>query len=294
MNIEVEPGKYVVAVSGGVDSVTLLDLLAQKPELKLIVAHFDHGIRPDSKSDRLHVKELAKKYNLSFVYDEGKLGAGASEEKAREARYKFLHKTRESANARAIITAHHQDDLLETAIINLLRGTGRKGLSSLTSSDKILRPLLHLSKPDLFKHAKRHGLTWREDPTNKDQYYLRNYVRHQIVPKLNKNSKQKLIDIVTKSKRLNEQIDEQLISQLHLQPSLKELDRDYFVTLPHEISMEVMNHWLKKNGAKNLNRKLLEQIVAAAKTLKAGKLIDVDLTHVIKISPGRLTLKNRD
>src|SRR4051794_16456164 len=132
MKIYVGPGKYVVAVSGGVDSVGLLDLLRMDPGVKLTVSHFDHGIRDDSHLDRAHVQALARRYQLPFVYDKGALGPGASEAEARTARYQFLDNVKTKTGAHAIVTAHHQDDVLETAIINLLRGTGRKGLSSLT------------------------------------------------------------------------------------------------------------------------------------------------------------------
>src|SRR5438132_889977 len=127
MDIALEPGTYIVAVSGGVDSMVLLDLLRTKPELKLIVAHYDHGMRPNSTADRQLVQAVSKHHGLTFIYDQGKLG-NASEATARRARYDFLHQVREASQARAIITAHHQDDLLETAILNILRGTGRRGL----------------------------------------------------------------------------------------------------------------------------------------------------------------------
>src|SRR5690348_2939142 len=120
-----KPGNYVVAVSGGVDSVVLLDILSKQPGLKLTIAHFDHGIRNDSYKDRQFVEGLAKKYQLLFVYKEGSLGK-ASEAKAREARYEFLRKAQKDSGSQAIITAHHQDDLLETAILNMLRDSSRK------------------------------------------------------------------------------------------------------------------------------------------------------------------------
>src|SRR5437870_1107332 len=113
--------------------MTLLDLLAKKPNVKLIVAHFDHGMRPDSEKDRQFVQVVTEKYGLPFVFSEGRLGPKASEATARTARYKFLEKTKKAEGAKTIITAHHQDDVLETAIINLLRGTGRRGLTALKS-----------------------------------------------------------------------------------------------------------------------------------------------------------------
>src|SRR6185436_20114617 len=127
MKISVRPGKYVVAVSGGVDSMVLLDLLRQKPKLELVVAHFDHGIREDSAQDRKLVQRIAKAYGLPFVHAKGNLGPKAGEALAREARYAFLRQVQADHDAKAIITAHHQDDMLKTAIMNLLRGTGRRG-----------------------------------------------------------------------------------------------------------------------------------------------------------------------
>jgi tRNA(Ile)-lysidine synthase len=104
--ISIAPGHYVVAVSGGVDSVALLHMLQDMPDVKLTVAHYDHGIRPDSHLDRINVANLAKKYGLPFVYNEGNLGPDASEELARLARYNFLRQTQNELGANAVITAH--------------------------------------------------------------------------------------------------------------------------------------------------------------------------------------------
>ena len=90
--LRVPPGKYVVAVSGGVDSMVLLDLLRQLPHAQLTVAHYDHGIREDSREDRLLVQDFAR-VHCSFVYDEGNLGVGVSENDARKARYEFSHRS---------------------------------------------------------------------------------------------------------------------------------------------------------------------------------------------------------
>src|SRR5690606_31809517 len=100
--------------------MALLDMLRQQPQLQVVVAHFDHGIRPDSTEDRRLVQQVAASHGLQFVYHNGSLGSGASEDLARRARYDFLHKLRMATNAKAIITAHHQDDLLETAVYNML------------------------------------------------------------------------------------------------------------------------------------------------------------------------------
>src|SRR5665213_799396 len=138
MNVDLVPGKYVVAVSGGVDSISLLHILQAQPGVRLIVAHFDHGIREDSVEDRRLVQNVAREYRLPFVYDAGNLGVDTSEAAARQARYRFLRRVQQASGARAIVTAHHQDDLLETAILNLLRGTGRKGLTALSNRSDMI------------------------------------------------------------------------------------------------------------------------------------------------------------
>src|SRR5882672_395858 len=184
MKLTVAPGKYVVAVSGGVDSMVLLDLVSQLPVLSLVVAHFDHGVRPDSIEDRQLVEQTAKTYGLPFVYDTAALGPSASEDAARRARYAFLHKVRTEQGAQGIILAHHQGDVVETMLLNLIRGTARRGLSSLQSTSELVRPLLNNTKSELQQYAEQQGVAWREDSTNTDPKYLRNYLRQHIIPKL--------------------------------------------------------------------------------------------------------------
>lgn len=318
MDVQIGPGRYVVAVSGGVDSMALLDILvkrANSPEpgadggkeqkdgghgprtadYTLIVAHFDHGIREDSAHDRAFVQQAAAKYGLSFVYDEGNLGPDVSEAVARQARYGFLHKVRMAAGADAIITAHHEDDMLETAIINMLRGTGRRGLTSLDDSDEVRRPLLHLSKQQIQEYAKEKGLVWREDSTNQDTKYLRNYVRHKILPRFSAEERRQFLDHIEKLRILNRDIDHALINHLHIHPATDMLDRHWFIMLPHTVARDTLAGWLRLRGAGNdMSKKLLEKLVVAAKTLQPGKQLDVDGRYTLKISKTHLALVARD
>ena len=290
MDIKIDPGTYVVAVSGGVDSMALLDMLKGKPGLKLIVAHYDHGIRDDSHVDRQIIQDVVKQRDIPFVYDEGRLGAGTSEEKAREARYKFLHRVRDASGARALITAHHQDDLLETAVHNMLRGTGRRGLVSLRSREHILRPLLHVSKQDLITYAKDQGLVWREDSTNTDLQYRRNYIRHKILPKFSREQKQELLRHIRNIHNLDTEIEKELINHLHMHPGVSELDRHWFIMLPHPVSREVLSAWLRRHGVRDVTSKTLERLVAAAKTYSPGKRADVDNRYDLAVAKQLLAL----
>lgn len=292
MRVELEPGKYVVAVSGGVDSMAMLDILRQLPGVKLTVAHFDHGIRADSHLDRQLVQTTAAQYGLPFVYGKGHLGAGASEAAARAARYDFLRQVQAATGAQAIITAHHQDDVIETAILNILRGTGRKGVTSLKDHRHLRRPMLHLSKQQIREFAAEQGLSWREDSTNSDMTILRNYVRGSIIPRLGDKGRAELLSHIGHMSVVNRAVDHDLMMYLHLQPSRQTLDRHAFTQLPHDLSLEVMAEWLRSHGVTQFSSKQLEQLVARSKTLEPGKQIDIDAGHRLLIGREGIVLIN--
>lgn len=291
MDIELEPGKYIVAVSGGVDSVSLLHALASLPEYDLVVAHFDHGIRNDSAEDRRFVEQLAKHYKLPFIYEEGQLGPDASEAEAREARYEFLRRARDEQQATAIVTAHHHDDALETAVINLLRGTGRKGLSALGSQSDVARPLLNASKDDILEFARRHQLQWREDPSNRSDTYLRNYVRRQLLPRFDERSKLELRNLIEQSKLTNQKLDRLLTAELQHYATGAGLDRYWFTRLPHDISKEMMAAWLRSQGVRSFDRRGLERLVVMAKVGRPGSRTDVMQGVIMKVDRNKLALE---
>jgi tRNA(Ile)-lysidine synthase len=202
--------KYILAVSGGVDSAVLLDKMANQ-SAELIVAHFDHGIRPNSNLDAEFVRDLAKKYELKFFIGQGQLGSNASEELARRRRYEFLDHVRIQTAADQIVTAHHADDLIETAIINLIRGTGWRGLAPMSS--QIYRPLIKLSKAEIVRYAIDHNLSWVEDETNFEARYFRNRVR-DLVSSLAPGQRQALLELIEAQTTRRLEI-EKLIEQLY-------------------------------------------------------------------------------
>lgn len=177
--------KYILAISGGVDSVVLLDMVVRGhffdlsgASSQLVVAHIDHGIRDDSGDDRRFVAGLARSYGLEFVSTELKLGKNASEDLARARRYEFLFAEAKKHQA-TILTAHHADDLAGSVAINLHRGTGWRGLAVLARTG-IERPLSALRKADIYRYALDHHLEWVEDSTNADLTILRNSLRGQV------------------------------------------------------------------------------------------------------------------
>lgn len=283
MQVMVRPGSYVAAVSGGVDSMVLLDLLRRRPGLQVTVAHLDHGIRSDSFEDRKLVQEVARQHNLPFVYHRAMLGPNVNEQTARQARYNFLEKTRKASGAHAIITAHHQNDVLETVIHNILRGTKRHGYSSLKSTDGILRPLLDYPKEQLIDYAHAHNLSWREDSTNQDLRYRRNYIRHKLLTRMNDAQKAQMRILTQEMHSINEEANRLLLNVLHQQPHSHKLDRLWFNQLPHLVAKEVLHFWLRQRGVANLNNKQIERLVVSIKTGVQGKSYIVNKHSVLQL-----------
>jgi len=209
------PGHYVVAVSAGVDSMSLLDLLAAYADAKnwqLEVAHFNHGWTDAAGEYLKMVRSVAKKHGLPFHYDNEKVAANEAD--AREARYRWLREVKDQTGAEAIITAHHHDDLIETVVLNLQRGTGRRGLTPFGSTPDVVRPLVDVAKAELVDYAKSRDLKWVEDPTNTDTRLRRNAVRHELLPELRRDPEfdRELEKIIEEAAELNARIDESLES----------------------------------------------------------------------------------
>jgi len=185
----------LVAVSGGADSVALLDMLVQLREerLKLVVAHLNHSLRgADSDADQEFVARLAAGYGLLCVSKRAAVAALAQssrlslEDAGRRARYAFFAEAAKAHGATSIALAHHRDDQAETVLIRLLRGAGGGGLSAMSagSASLLKRPLLQITRSEIERYLKMRGLTHRTDASNADTAILRNSVRHELIPLL--------------------------------------------------------------------------------------------------------------
>ena len=185
-----EPGVALLAVSGGGDSLAMLDLLAAlAPDLALtlLVAHADHGIAPDSAAVAAGVARQARdRYGLETVTGALRLGAGASETRARVARYRFLRAVQAARGARYLVTAHHADDQVETVLLRVLRGSAPAGLRGIEARGPrgLVRPLLPFRHAELLAHAESAGLAVADDPANRDPRHLRSWVRGAVLPAL--------------------------------------------------------------------------------------------------------------
>jgi tRNA(Ile)-lysidine synthase len=271
--------KYVVAVSGGVDSVVLLDMMSKVTGHELIVAHFDHGIRDDSADDAAFVAHLASKYGLTFAGKREELGKSASESLARERRYAFLRELANQHDAR-IITAHHLDDLVETVAINLKRGTGWRGLAALDSD--VARPIIDVTKQELILYAQNHGLTWREDSTNATDVYLRNRVRRKA-GNVSDDTKRQLRALHAHQKQLKIDIEQEAHNLVGSGP---EYSRYLFTHVPTATALECLR--LITKGS--LTRPQLQRFLLAVKTAASGNIFEAGSGVKVQFSTRHFSL----
>lgn len=293
MRINVAQGRYVIAVSGGVDSVVLLDMLAAKPELELVVAHFNHGIRKDSDKDEKFVASLAEHYGLIYESKRGNLGPNASEDHARKARYKFLTAAVEKHSAKGLITAHHQDDLIETAVINILRGTAYRGLASMKLNKRVWRPLLDVPKAEILAYAKKHNLEWREDVSNKQDKYLRNYIRHHITKKMKYDHKKELLKLIDKAETNSRQINQHLAVLSKDVFQNNELDRQAVNSLPSSVAAELLASILRQLPEVEINQPLIERLLVVIKTAAPGSQHDIATGYILKVDKKRAIIRGK-
>lgn len=183
--------KLLIAISGGLDSVVLTSL-CKKLEFNISLAHCNFKLRgSESEADEQFIINLAESCDLEVFVESFDTERYAKEKKlsvqmaARELRYEWFNDLSKQMKFDYILTAHHADDNLETFLINLSRGTGLDGLTGIPElKGNVVRPLLPFGRSDLENFARRNKITWREDSSNKSNKYLRNSLRHQIVPRL--------------------------------------------------------------------------------------------------------------
>jgi tRNA(Ile)-lysidine synthase len=197
--------KFVVGVSGGVDSLALLHLLWQALGAdRLIVAHLHHGLRAEADADAQFVRETAVSWQIPVVIEKGAVAQVAKQDglsleaAGRQLRYRFFAEQAHRFGATAVAVAHHADDQAETVLLNLLRGSGTRGLRGMlplgsvpgTVDLPLLRPFLHINRAALEAYCAKHGLEPRHDSSNDNTQFSRNRIRHELLPLLKKYNPQ--------------------------------------------------------------------------------------------------------
>ena len=184
-------GEFLLACSGGLDSVVLAHLCSAA-KLNFSIAHCNFRLRgEESRGDEKFVQKLTQNLNKTFYVTHFDTMGYMNKNKvniqiaARDLRYAWFAELMQENNLNTLVTAHHADDNLETFIINLSRGTGIDGLTGIPEkTETISRPLLHFSRAQILEYANTENLKWRDDTSNSDTKYLRNKIRHEIIPVL--------------------------------------------------------------------------------------------------------------
>lgn len=202
-NIAGRPARYVIAFSGGLDSTVLAHALAQCSDVPVLAIHIDHALQTDSANWSEHCAQIAAAFEIEFLslsvnvqLESGK-GPEAS---ARDARYAALHAELNAGDW--LLSAHHREDQAETLLLNLIRGSGPAGVAGIGNIRRfgagwLVRPMLNVDRADILQHASDQGLQWIEDPSNTDRRFDRNFLRHEVLPRL----KERWPDIATRLQR---------------------------------------------------------------------------------------------
>ncbi len=217
-NLIAQGNSVIAAVSGGIDSTVLLDLLAEEravSDIRLVVAHFNHGLRGiESDGDEQFVKDLAGRYDCEVYVERADTAERAKQAKlgiqeaARDLRYAFFGRLRESLSFDTIATAHNADDNAETVLLHLFKGAGLRGLSGIPFLRKeIIRPLLFASRSDIEAYATMRELRFRLDSSNATDHYARNFIRHHVVPQVKSNINPSIVETMARSSELFRDLD---------------------------------------------------------------------------------------
>lgn len=190
--------RVLVGVSGGIDSIFLLTILYEIRQL-LVAAVFNHGLRPEAAEECAFVENYCAERSIPCVSGQADVRSYAMEKglgieaAARDLRYQFLFRSAMENDCSAVVTAHHENDQAETVLMHILRGTGIDGLCGMrpygflkeySETIPLIRPLLHVSRGEIEQYAAENGMPYREDRSNADTFYLRNRIRHELIPML--------------------------------------------------------------------------------------------------------------
>lgn len=205
------PDKYiVVGVSSGPDSMALLDMLIKETDKSIVCTHINHNVRKSSKEEEKYLKEYCKKNNIIFeCHKIDKYISSNFENEARNKRYNFYEKILKKYHSHYLFLAHHGDDLIETVIMKISRGSNLEGYAGIKTYSKldnytIIRPLLNLTKEDILKYNKDNNIKYYIDKTNNDIKYTRNRYRKNILPLLKQEDKKIHLKFLNYSNTLQE------------------------------------------------------------------------------------------
>lgn len=273
----------VVGVSGGPDSVALLHILYRLREnldIKLVVAHLNHRFRGvEAQTDARFVLELAERMRLQAFVESRDVPAYcarhgfSAQAGAREVRYSFFSEVAVKTGASRVALGHHADDQAETILLHIIRGTGPGGLKGMlpVRDNFFIRPLLHVRRRDIVAYCARHGLTYRHDSSNDRPKYLRNRVRLELMPLLEKNYNPGLVDTLNRLGEICRDEEEYLEAQAG--------------EMYHRFRLKSNGHTvsLDRNGLQSCPRAIIRRVVRRAWAEVCGDKDDLGFRHIDQV-----------
>ncbi len=278
--------KYLVGVSGGQDSVALLDLLVRLGYRRLVVAHLNHGLRGrTSGQDAAFVRRLAASYGLDAVVE--KRAVSGSEDSGRRARMAFF-----AEHGSRVFLAHHADDQVETVVMNFLRGAGTGGLGGMREVSRngkveLIRPLLEFARGELAAYAIARGLPFREDASNAGRDFLRNRVRHDLLPLARAVMRREIRGAILRGAAIARE-DDALAGELSvgMLANILEVDGSLatraLLASPVAVQRRVIREWLVRAGATDVGFDEVETV---------RRIADPRCTTARHMMPGALQIR---
>lgn len=277
-----------VAVSGGIDSMALLHCVCRFREetgITVVAFHFEHGIRDvQSQDDMAFVQARCREYGIKCICQcadvprIAKETGQSVEAAARQERYAFL----DSQDADYIATAHHMDDVAETVLLNLVRGAGLRGLGGIPERrGRFIRPMLGVTRRQIEGYACAQGIAYRHDSTNDDTSYARNYIRHEILPRLENVNAAAAQNIARASALLRD--DEDALTQMAQSAGCTSTESDgvyidlaAWAALPEAVQKRIVRLAIAQcAGLKDIENVHVQSVMALAQGAQAGKRVDI-------------------
>lgn len=278
---------FLVAVSGGADSVGLLHGLLEVGFKQLIVCHLNHGLRgAESEGDEGFVRELAEGLNLSFVTKKVDVAAipGSMETAAREARYDFFQEQVAKFDCQGVFLGHHADDQAETVLYNLCRGgLGLRGIKEYSQRGEgnealsLYRPLLTVRKSEIEAYLVKKSQHFRVDSSNEEAVAVRNRIRNEVLPLLSEVLSREVAPLINKAAELSELRSDYITQSIVLENFLDPQGRLFLPKLQEShrfIQYEVLKGYLEMHAISQLSSDLLER---ASVLLGGGEISKLNL-----------------
>ena len=285
-----ENDKLVLGVSGGPDSMTMLyvlNKLSNELHFEMVVAHINHGIREEATEDEQYVEKWCKKLEIPFfvlhcdVKEMAKLQKIGIEEAGRKARYEFFNEIAKRCGANKIAIAHNKNDNSETIIMNLMRGSGSKGLCGICSKQgRYIRPLIECSREEIEEYCKKENLQPRIDKTNFENEFTRNKIRNLVIPYIEKEFNPSIIDSLERLSKIMQEQEEYI--QQEVEKQYQKVLIEEIKSAENEYNSIVLNLKLFNEESKLIEKKII--LMAIQKLFGTTKKLEkVHLDDIIKL-----------